>query len=116
MNPYTVHMMQKKPWKKDNQIWRVIAIEGGEVFASSPNMTWRGRVENFRELFVDASIPSEALVIEQNQIWQHIPTGVKHATISNVVESRIMLENLLDGTASWWPIADLLNEFEQLEK
>lgn len=116
MNPYTMHSIQKKPWKKDNQIWRVFDISGGEIIASSPNQTWRGTIAEFKESFVDATIPETALVIEQNQIWQHIPTGIRHAMISNIVESRVLMENLVDGTASWWPLADLLNEFEQVVK
>lgn len=108
--------MQKKRWRKDHQIWHVIDLTGGEVIASSPNQSWRGTVAEFREAFVDATVPSEALVIEQNQIWQHIATGIKHATISQVIQSRILLENLLDGTATWWPICDLLNDFEQVMK
>ena len=116
MNPYTMHCMQKKAWRKDNQIWRVIDIANGEVIASSPNETWRGTIAEFREAFVDAAIKSEPLIIEHHQIWQHIQTGIKHATIYRVIESRIFLENLVDGTCAWWPIADLLNDFEQVVK
>jgi len=110
------HDMQKKPWRKDHQIWHVIDLCNGEVIASSPNQSWRGTVAEFRQLFVDATIPVQALEITQNQIWQHVPTGIKHATISGVVQSRVLMENLVDGTASWWPLEDLLNEFEQVIK
>jgi hypothetical protein len=109
-----MNALQKKAWKKDNQIWRVLDLTGGEVFASSPNETWRGTIAEFREAFVDANIKSEPLVIEQYQIWQHIQTGIKHATISRVIESRIFMENLLDGTSAWWPIDQLLNDFERV--